>query len=115
MPGILTDEDCCQGIMPGGDWCRGGRALKTRPPYEDKGQEWSATRRFPGRTIIDEEPALKTASEWSRPDTVWTDNSRQGSGTVGAACVWRTQDGWTGRRYYLGTKEGFDAETFAIY
>ena len=35
---------------------------------------------------------------------------------MGAVCIWRTQEGWTGRRYHLGTnKEVFDAETFAIY
>ena len=35
---------------------------------------------------------------------------------VGAACVWRTREGWTGRRFRLGSnKEAFDAETFAIY
>ena len=46
---------------------------------------------FPGRIIIDEtETALSTASEWSRPDTIWTDGSRQDNGTVGVACVWRT-------------------------
>ena len=45
-----------------------------------------------------------------------TDGSRQGSGAVGAACVWRTQQGWTGRRYHLGSnKEVFDAEVFAVY
>ena len=36
--------------------------------------------------------------------------------TVGAAYVWSTPGGWTGRRYHLGTnKEVLDAETFAIY
>ena len=81
------------------------------------GQEWSEARRFPGRIIIDErEPALRTAGEWSRPDTIWTDDSRQDSGAVGAACVWKTQEGWTGRRFHLGTnKEAPDAETSAIY
>ena len=35
---------------------------------------------------------------------------------MGAACVWRTQEGWTGHRYHLGTnKEVYDVETFAIY
>ena len=34
---------------------------------------------------------------------------------VGAACVWRTQEGWTGRRYHLGyDKEFFDGEIFAV-
>ena len=36
--------------------------------------------------------------------------------SVGAACVWRTQKGWTGCRYHLGTKkEVFGAETIANY
>ena len=35
---------------------------------------------------------------------------------MGAACVQRTHEGWTGRRLHPGTnKEVFDAETFAIY
>ena len=60
--------------------------------------------------------ALHTASESRRQDTVWTDGSQLDDGRVGAACVWRTQEGWTGRRYHLGTnKEVFDAEAFAIY
>ena len=59
--------------------------------------------------------------DWSQGETrdticQWTDGSRQGSGKVGAACVWKTQEGWTGRRFYLGSnKEVFDAETFAVY
>ena len=60
--------------------------------------------------------ALHTASESRRQDTVWTDGSQLDDGRVGAACVWRTQEGWTGRRYHLGTnKEVFEVETFAIY
>ena len=35
---------------------------------------------------------------------------------MGAACAWRTSEGWTGRRFHLGdNKEAFDAESFAIY
>ena len=35
---------------------------------------------------------------------------------MGVVCVWRAQEGWTGRRYHLVTnKKIFDAETFAIY
>ena len=57
-----------------------------------------------------------TASEWRRQDTAWTDGSRIDSGEVGAACVWQSPNGWTGRRFHLGTnKEVFDAEKFAIY
>ena len=56
-----------------------------------------------------------TAKEWKRPDTIWIDGSRQEDGRVGAACVWRIHEGWTGRRFYLGTnKEVFDAEVFVI-
>ena len=34
----------------------------------------------------------------------------------GAACVWQSPSGWTGRRFHLGTeKEVFDAGTFVIY
>ena len=29
--------------------------------------------------------------------------------------MWSTQEGWTGRRFQLGTKEVFDAEVFAIH
>ena len=64
------------------------------------------------------EEALRTAKEWDRPDTVWTDGSRQEDGAVGAACVWRSPEegGSTGRRFQLGTnKEVFDAEVFAIW
>ena len=33
-----------------------------------------------------------------------------------AACSWQTADGWTGRRFLLGSnKEVFDAELFAIH
>ena len=61
-------------------------------------------------------PDRNSRSEWSRRETVWIDGSRQDGGRVGAADVWRTQEGWTGRRYHLGTKEeASDAETFAIY
>ena len=32
------------------------------------------------------------------------------------ACAWRAREGWTDRRFYLGSnKEVFDAEAFAIY
>ena len=35
---------------------------------------------------------------------------------MGAACVWQTPVGWTGRRFHLGTnKEVFNAESYAIY
>lgn len=50
-------------------------------------QEWSEARRFPGRDINERELALSTVRDWSRPDTIWTDGSRQGSGRVGAARV----------------------------
>ena len=80
-------------------------------------QRWSEARRFPGKIVMEErESALTTAKEWRRPDTVWTDGLRQESGALGAACIWRTQQGWTGRRYHLGSNKGvFDAEVFAVY
>ena len=46
---------------------------------------------------------------------MWTDRSIQENGTVGAACVWRAQEGWIGRRLHLGNNKVFDAEVFAIY
>ena len=46
------------------------------------------------------EEALGTAKEWDRPDTVWTDGSRQEDGAMGAACVWRSLEGrWTRCRF----------------
>ena len=80
-------------------------------------QRWSEARRFPGRIVMKKrESALVMVKEWRGPNTVWTDGSRQEDGRVGAACVWRTQEGWTGRRFQLGSnKEVFDAEVFAIY
>ena len=61
-----------------------------------EGQEWSESRRLSGQVVVEEqELALETAKRWSRPDT--TDGSRQESGAVGAARVWRAQEGWTGR------------------
>ena len=80
-------------------------------------QHWSESRRFPGIIVVEErEDALRRAKEWRGPDTVWTDGSRQENGRVGAACVWRSEEGWVGRRFHLGTnKEAFDAEVFAIY
>ena len=60
--------------------------------------------------------AKETAQNWRRTGTVWTDGSRLDSGAVGAACAWQTEEGWTGRRFHLGTnKEVFDAEVYAIY
>ena len=88
---------------------RGGSAEK---------QEWEEGRRFGGRIVVErKEAALRTAKEWNRPDTVWTDGSRQEDGAVGAACVWRSPEGmWTGRRFQLGkNKEAFDAEVFAVW
>ena len=47
---------------------------------------------------------------------MWTDGSRQENGAVGAACAWRTQEVWAGRRYHLGSSvEVFEAEVFAYY
>ena len=63
------------------------------------------------------EEALRTAKEWDRPGTVWTDGSRQEDGAVGVACVWRSPEGgWTGRRFQLGkNKRDFDAGVFAVW
>ena len=62
-------------------------------------QHWSEARRFPGRIVIEKrEEALRRAKGWKRPDTLWTDGSRQEMEEVGAACVWETPGGWTGRR-----------------
>ena len=37
-------------------------------------------------------------------------------GRVGAACAWRTWEGWTGRRFHLySNNEVFGAKVFAIY
>ena len=61
------------------------------------------------------EGALQIAGAWTRGDTFWTDGSRQDNGRVGAACVWRTPRGWTGRRFHLGTnKEVLNAEVYSI-
>ena len=43
--------------------------------------------------VEEREQALKTAKEWRRSDTLWTDGSRQEDGRVVAACVWGTQKG----------------------
>ena len=64
---------------------RGGSAEK---------QEWDEGRRFGGRIVVErKEEALRAVKEWDRPDTVWTDGSRQEDGAVGAACVWRSPEG----------------------
>ena len=48
--------------------------------------EWSETRYFPGRIIVEERAAaFQAASEWNRRDTVWTEGPRQDSGRAGAA------------------------------
>ena len=68
-----------------------GAACVWRSPGEEGGsaekQEWDEGRRFGGRILVEKEEALRTAKEGSRPDTVWTDGSRQEDGAVGAACV----------------------------
>ena len=79
-------------------------------------QEWSTSRRFPGRVVVEGAagaPAI--ASEWRRArDTIWTYGSCLDNGEVGAACVWKSPGGWTGRRFHLGTNKVFSAEVFAI-
>ena len=67
-------------------------------------------------TIDSEGPALKTSRNWRTTGTIWTDGPRLDSGGVGAACTWRTREGWTSKRFHLGhNKEAFDAEVFDIY
>ena len=66
--------------------------LKEAARVERKGgsaerQEWDEGKRFGGSIVVKKEEALRTAKEWNRPDTVWTDGSRQEDGAVGAACV----------------------------
>ena len=61
------------------------------------------------------EEAISTARGHRSANTVWTDGSRLDNKRVGAAFVWRSQGGWAGRRFHLGTKEVFDAEVFVIY
>ena len=71
--------------------------------------------RHPGQIIVEgREEALQTAQEWRRRpgDRVWADGSRLDSEKVGAAYVWRTASGWTGRLYHR--KEVFGAESYAI-
>ena len=90
-------------------------AAGSRPSEMVKAKEWSRDRVFLGRIFIDEKgPAIETAKSWGHRSTIWTDGSRLDSGGVGAACTWRSPEGWTGRRYHLGkNKEVFDAETCA--
>ena len=92
-------------------------AAGTRTGETVEPQSWEEGRTFPGGfTIDDKGPAMETAQNWRRTGTVWTDGSRLDSGAVGAACAWQTEEGWTGRRFHLGTnKEVFDAEVYAIY
>ena len=59
--------------------------------------------------------ALETAGAWRGSNTIWTNRLRLDNGNVGAACAWRTTEGWTGRRFHLGNKEVFDAEIHAIH
>lgn len=80
-------------------------------------QVWSKGRSFPGGiSIKDKGPAAETAKLWRNRDTVWTGGSQLDNGEVGAACVWKAEEGWKGQRFHLGNnKEVFDAEVFAIY
>ena len=57
-------------------------------------QEWDVGRRFGGRIVVEKkEVALRTAKGWDKPNTVWTDGSRQESGAVRAARVYRSPEG----------------------
>ena len=56
-------------------------ALRSGKSVETQG--WGASRRFPGRIVVEERAGvLATAHEWRRRDTVWTDGSRLNSGEV---------------------------------
>ena len=92
-------------------------AASLRPGDTVETQEWGTRRTFPGQVVVDiRRGALDTAGTWRRGNTIWTDGSRLDSGSVGAACAWRTSRGWIGRRFHLGNnKEVFDAEVYAIY
>ena len=70
-------------------------------------QQWSTGRAFPGAKVIDEkDTTLYIARNWDAPK----------GGAVGAACVWREGETWSGHRFFLGNnKEVFDAEAFATY
>ena len=62
------------------------------------------------------EEAINTTRSHRRENTVRTDGSRLESKRVGAAFVWQSPGGWSGRCFHLGNnKEVFDAEVFAIY
>ena len=57
-------------------------------------QEWDVGRRFGGRIVVEKkDEALRTAKGWDKPNTVWTDGSRQESGAVRAARVYRSPEG----------------------
>ena len=74
-------------------------------------QTWSESRSFPGQVFIDEEGLeLETARSWRSRDAIWTDGSRFDSGEVGAACVWKRGESWTGGRFHLGNNK----EVFTI-
>ena len=88
-----------QGVDPQG--AREGGGAGERRGGSAEMQEWEEGRRFGGRIEVEKkEEALRTTKERNRPDMVWTDESRQEDGAVGAACVWRSPEGgWTGRHF----------------
>ena len=79
-------------------------------------RSWEKFRALRGRVLVEEkEKALRAAEEWQdRSCTVWTDGSRLESGPVGATeAFWKSRR-WVRRGTYLGRKEVFSAEVFAI-
>ena len=92
---------------------RATAALKRHETVEPP--QWSAPRRFAGRIVMERrEEAVNMARGHRITNTVWADGSRLEK-RVGAAFVWRSSRGWSGRRFHLGiNKEDFDAEVFAI-
>ena len=80
-------------------------------------QMWEEFKEMRAEVIVEKkEDTLRTAREWlEHQGTVWTDGSRLGCGSVGAALAFRVGDRWVKRGTYLGkNKEVFDAKVFAI-
>jgi ribonuclease HI len=72
-----------------------------------------------GRVIMeDTESAKATAETWTadRGIAIFTDGSKFEDGCTGCAAVWKSGDGWQGRKVFMGrNKEVFDAELYAIW
>jgi ribonuclease HI len=72
-----------------------------------------------GRVIMEDTESAKTTAEtWTadRGIAIFTDGSKFEDGYTGCAAVWRSGDGWQGRKVFMGrNKEVFDAELYAIW